>query len=216
MAKIPQMKKFLILVVTVVLFSNGSCQNEKEEESTTEESGPVSTTGDQVPNTSKEGILKNLQSEFKDLDENDVCIVEVGELGNLFVVGFFAHDRGCSVNHMFFEGEQLPGDHTGAKMIMDANNFDKNNLELVQHYHIEVINTFKSILTEVNEDFEQSKELFFTPEVSFVDGKVVSKLWVQRPSGMVKENSYYVSTLTFDNDGNFISLEKSNQFSVAY
>ncbi|CAG5080285.1 hypothetical protein [Parvicella tangerina] len=202
------MKYTIIVVLTILLFCNGSCENKGTDVS----SAPV----DEVQNgglTSKETILEALQEEHPDLEENDVCIVEVEEFDNLFIMGYFAYDLGCTVNRMFFNGVELPGDHTEANQIMAANNFKDNSEKLVENYHIYVINSFKTVIWETNEDFGNK---FSKPQTRIENDKVISELWIQRPSGMIKERSYYLSKLTFDADGNFVSLEKSNQFSVAY
>ncbi|MCB9187959.1 MAG: hypothetical protein H6598_10790 [Flavobacteriales bacterium] len=204
------MKKLLVLGLISFLFIHGSCENKnnKSVESSNQEI---------IENTSshtKETIFDLLKTEYPDLNENDVCIVEVKEFGNLFVMGFFASDRGCGLERMYFDGNELPGDHSKAAEIMLKNDFVTNSEKLTETYHIKVINTFKTVIWSINEDFDQSK--FFEPKTFIEDEKVVSEMWIQRPSGMNKERSYYLSKLSFDMQGNFISLEKTNQFSVSF
>ncbi len=212
MAKMKSMKKLIFLALPILLFSNGSCENETESGA----NEPVPTHEDGGPYTTEDAIFKNLQKEYDGLEKNDVCIVEVEELGTLFVVGFFAHDRGCAVDRMYYNGEELSGDHSQAQKIMNGNDFKYNSEKLVELYHIDVINTFKSVVKTTNEDFEGHSTQFTEPKTYTKGDQVVSELWIQRPSGMVMENSYYLSTLTFDSKGNYVSLEKTKQFSVPY
>lgn len=196
----------------MLTFCNGSCEN-SEKQVDAAPLGPTSSGGDL---TSKEGILKYLQQEYDGLGEEGVCIEEVDSFESLFVVGFFAHDRGCSVDRMYYKGSELSGDHSQANKIMVSNNFKNNAESLVESYHMNVINTFKTIVWDVNEDFE-SKSIKYNKPTTYKEGnKVVSEIWIQRPSGMVKERSYYLSILTFNDEGDFISLEQQHLFSVAY
>lgn len=205
LAKMLLMRNILILILPILLFSNGTCEDQEDKIVESPVSNPLD---------SKEEILAYFQSEHDGLDESDICIVEVEEFENLFVYGYFAHDRGCAVNGMFFKGQELPGDHSKAYLIMNENKFSNNAEQLVENYHIKVINTFKTVVWETNEDFDEGEHS--KPNTDVKDGKITSTLWIQRPSGMIKERSYYLSTLIFDKKGNFVSLEQSNQFSIAY
>lgn len=207
------MKKLFFLFFIMLTFCNGSCEN-SEKQVDAAPVGPALSGGGDL--TSREGILKYLQQEYDGLGEEDVCIEEVDSFENLFVVGFFAHDRGCSVDRMYYKGSELPGGHSQASKIMTSNNFKNDAENVVENYHMDVINTFKTIVWDINEDFE-SKSIAYNKPTTYKEGnKVVSEIWIQRPSGMVKERSYYLSILTFDKDGNFISLEQQQLFSVAY
>lgn len=207
------MKRLLLFSIVALLFLNGSCERKTSTiEAVEGTETPLNNTSSGL--TSKEAIFEHLKTVYPDLDEQDVCIIEVQEFGNLFVMGFFAHDRGCSVNSMFFEGNELPGDHSKAVEIMSKNDFSKDSEKLVNDYHINVANTFKTVVWSINEDFDESQ--FKEPTTYTEDGKVISVLWIQRPSGMIKERSYYLSKLIFDLEGNFVALEKSKQFSISY
>lgn len=203
MAKLTTMKNFIFLILPVLLFSNGACEDKKN--STKEDSGPFLT---------KEAIFAELGKEYEGIQENDVCIEEVEELNTLFVVGFFAYDRGCSVDRIFYNGYQLKGDHSEAYKIMQGNDFKGNSEKLVETYHIQVINVFKTVVWDSNEDFSEGEH--FKPRTRIEGDQVISELWIQRPSGMIRERFYYLSTLTFSKDGNFVSLTTTNQFSVSF
>lgn len=196
------MKKTIILLSISFLFVNGSCESSAQDE----KKGPL---------TSEEAIFESISKEFDGLDKNDLCIEDVSELNHLFVVGFFAYDRGCGLERMFYNGYEIKGDHSDAKKILIDNGFEDDKTKLVETYHKEVILVFKSMIHQSNEDFEKAG-VTFTPANTWIEGgQIISQIWTQKPSGMMPETSYYLSTLVFDLDGNFVSLSNKQNFTVS-
>lgn len=212
MAKITFMRDFLILTALFLLFFNGGCKNNDDNQ----DSAPAPTQIKEGKYTTKAAILTKLQTEYEGIQESDLCIEEVNSLGNFFVVGFFASDKGCGVDQLFFNGFELSKDHSESKIVMDANNFQENSSKAIETYHKDVIHQFKTVLTTASEDFLKGDADFFAPRTSVHEGQVTSEMWILRPSGMIPEASFYLSTLIFDKAGNFVSLTKTKNFSVPY
>lgn len=196
------MKKTIILLSLSFLFVNGSCESSAQDK----KKGPL---------ISEEAIFDSISKEYDGLDKNDLCIEDISELNHLFVVGFFAYDRGCALERMFYNGYEIKGDHSDANKVLIDNGFEENKTKLVETYHKEVILVFKGIVNESNEDFVKS-DVTFTPPNTWKEGnQIISQIWTQNPSGMIPETSYYLSTLVFDLDGNFVSLSKKQNFTVS-
>lgn len=198
-------KSFLFFFVTMSLISSG-CEDKANKNKGNNDKGPY---------TSKESIFELLKKDYPDLEENDVCIVESESFKSLFVVGYFAYDRGCAAEKMFFNGNEIDANHGDAKVVLVTNDFKKNPEDVITNYHLNVINIYKSTLQSENEDFKEAGVSFSTVSTIKSEGTYISQAWVQRPSGMNPENSYYLSKITFDTEGNFISAEKTKQFSVS-
>lgn len=198
------MKKLIVFLTLSTLFLNNACQNNNSSDVRTDEG----------PYTSKEKIMESLKEKYDDISEDDVCIEETSSFKGLFLMGFFAYDRGCSLEKMYYNGNEIPSNHSKANLIMEANDFANNAEKLVEKYHIEVINAFKTVIWDTNDDFSEGEH--FKPRTKKEGDQVISELWIQRPSGMIMERSYYLSTLTFDKDGNFVSITTTNQFSVSF
>lgn len=208
--KIQIMKKYLTGFFILSLFINGSCDGNDSNKGQTDESKEVST----GPLTSEEAIFNYLKEEHEHLTEKDVCISAVPFFGDLFVVGYFAYDKGCGLDKMIFHGNEIKPDHSESKMVLLAGGFGEQPEKAVQEYHIQVFHHFSSVMQKANDSFLKGTVDFTSPQVTKNESEIISEVWVQRPAGMIPENSFYKSTLIFDTEGNFITHKKSQQFSI--
>jgi len=191
------MKNIILLSLSLVIFSACGQKN----------SGSL---------TSKEAIFKHLQKDNADLSYDDVCIDECTLLSDLFIVGYFAHDRGCVNPSYFFKGKKVLLESKIIKDILLNSGFKKDNLKTVENYHKEVTNHYRHILTEMPEEFDSKNHTFTPPTTKILKGMIISTMWVQEPSGMMPQVAFHLSTVIFELDGTFVEHKKSNHFSVAY
>ena len=204
------MKLFILALIlsSIGVFSCSSDSNSQNED------GPIAE--DQINPDSKEGIILLLQKEYPDIDVDDVCIDSCYGLKNLYIVGFFAHDRGCGGARYFFEGKEIKFDDKTIKEVLAHNGFKKNKFEVTEAYHKEIINHYEGMLNTEPERFTEGGETYFVPKVYKEGNRIVSSMWIQERSGMLPEVSYHISRLIADPDGGLIDHSTSNRFTVAY
>lgn len=176
--------------------------------------GPI--TEDQIDPDSKRGIILQLQEEYPELELDDVCIDSCYRLKNLYIVGFFAHDRGCGGARYFFKGKEVTFDDKTVKEVLAHNGFKSNRLEVVEAYHAEVINHYEHDLSSEPERFAEGGETFFAPKVYKEGNRIISTMWIQERGGMLPEVGYHISTLTMDLNGVPVDYSTSNSFIVEY
>lgn len=167
------------------------------------------------PLTSKEAIFKYLQKEQADLSDDDVCIDKCTLLGDLFIVGEFAHDRGCANPSYFFKGKEIELKKKTIKAILTNSGFEEDDLMTVENFHKEVTNHYQHVLVELPEEFDTKKYKFSPPTTKILKGMIISTMWVQEPSGMTPQVAFHLSTVIFEMDGSFVEHKETEQFSVA-
>ena len=191
------MKNILVLLsLSIVVFT--ACGQNK--------SGPLSST---------EAILKYLQKNQPNLSKDDVCIDKCTMLSDLFIVGYFAHDRGCGNPSYFFKGNEIQLKKKSIKAILMNSGFEENNLMTVENYHKEVTNHYRHVLIEAPEEFDTKKYNFTPPTTKILKGMIISSMWVQEPSGMIPQVAFHLSTVIFELDGSFVAHKETEQFVVA-
>ncbi|MFT5780413.1 MAG: hypothetical protein ACI837_003375 [Crocinitomicaceae bacterium] len=177
---------------------------------------PVKKTSNKEDLTTKEGILAHLKKVHEGIEEDDICIDEITGLPELFIVGYFAHDRGCGNSEYYFGGKEVSLNNKVIKQILNKGNFENDNLAAVEAYHIGVVNHYDHSLSSKPDDFDESKFPFTAPDTRIVKGLIVSKTWVQERSGMLPEVHFHLSTVVFELDGNLADHQTSNSFTVEY
>ena len=77
---------------------------------------------------------------------------------------------------------------------------------------------FESSPASDNEDFQKTDTPTYTPPkaTTTADGGRQVGLWIQAPSGMLPENSYYYLTMEFDNHGHIKTIDHNQRFSVKF
>ena len=166
--------------------------------------------------TTADAILNNLKKKNKDLDEDDICIDKINGFNELFIVGYFAHDRGCGNPNYYFAGKEVTLDKKVIKEILLTANFKEDNLAAVEAYHIGVTNHYEHSLSTMPDKFDDSKHAFTEPSTTLLKGMIVSKIWIQQRSGMLPQVSFHLSTLIFELDGTLVDHQISNHFTVKY
>lgn len=204
------MKLFLLAfsILSIGFYSCSSGSNPEGEDGLINE--------DQINPDSREGIILVLQKEYPDIDMNDVCIDSCYGLKNLFIVGFFAHDRGCGGARYFFKGKEISFDDKTTKEVLAHSGFKSNKFEVTEAYHKEIINHYEGMLNTEPERFTEGSEAFFAPRVYKEGNRIISTMWIQERGGMLPEVGYHVSTLTMDLDGVPVDYSTSNAFIIEY
>ncbi|MCB9198519.1 MAG: hypothetical protein H6600_08670 [Flavobacteriales bacterium] len=206
------MRKLVLGLILFILFINGSCDGDQSSEEmkghseeNTEIKGEFNT---------EAAIFKHLQTKNSDLEQNDVCIDKVDEFKDLFLIGYFAYDKGCGLDEIYFNGNEYPTDHSISKEILQTANFQSDPEKAVEKYHINVIHHFRTVIYSNSDDFQKAGYEFSAPKTEKTSENIISTAWVIRPPGMVPETSYFLSRVIFDLEGNFISYEKISQFAI--
>ncbi|NOQ74261.1 MAG: hypothetical protein GQ574_19790 [Crocinitomix sp.] len=166
--------------------------------------------------TNVDAILSHLKEQHKDLDEDDICIDEIDGFSAFFIVGYFAHDRGCGNPDYYFEGEEITLDKKATKKILMNGNFEQDNIAAVEAYHKGVTNHYEYSLSTMPDDFDESKHAFSEPSTVIDKDLIVSEIWIQERSGMLPEVSFHLSMLIVDLEGNLVDHQTSNHFTVQY
>ena len=163
---------------------------------------------------SKESIFKHLQKKNTNLSIDDVCIEECTLLNDLFVVGYFAHDRGCGDPIYFFKGKKIKMKNKTIKEILINSGFEKDNTNTVENYHSEITNHYQHILTVAPEEFDTKNHTFTPPTTRILKGMIISIMWIQEQSGMIPQVVFHRSTVIFELDGTFLEHIKDEHFAV--
>jgi len=188
---------FILLSLSIVIFTG--CEQDR--------SGTL---------TSKEAIFKALQKKHADLSDDDVCIDKCLLLNDLFIVGYFAHDKGCGNPCYFFKGKEVQLKKKTIKAILMNSDFEENNLMTIENYHKEVTNHYQQVLVNAPETFDLKKYNFAPPTTKMWKGMIISTMWIQEPAGMTSQApvNFHLSTVIFELDGSFVKHKKTKQFAV--
>ena len=190
-----------------ISLTSSSCENEKATNSPKIEMGKLITS---------EAIFADLKKDNPDLEKDDVCIDASQYFKTLFIVGFFAHDRGCGNNNYYYQGDKIELSKDVIKQILLDNDFKSNPSKLVESYHIEVINHNNSCLSTQPERFDTINFNFHIPTVIVENGQIISSIWVQQPGGMMPEDVFHKSIVVFHEDGTLDYHKKTDKYTVPY
>ncbi len=207
------MTKTSIFILSSILFitlSSNSCNNDKK---TNPNKNPKEET---MKLNSEEAIFNHFAQLYPGLSEDDLCIDAPASFKDMFIVGFFAHDRGCGNNVYFYKGDSITLNDTTIQQILIDNGFKNSPSQVVEKYHLEIVNINKISLTNVPSEFDTTTYEFFPPKTYVEDNMIYSSIWVQRPSGMIPEVRFYLSNLVFDTKGKLVSSSQTKTFSVDY
>ncbi|MFT5860557.1 MAG: hypothetical protein ACI865_002670 [Flavobacteriaceae bacterium] len=203
--------KIIFTSITLLSLVIYSCSS-----TTTSSEGNNITTDNQAVTDYRATIINQLQTEYGEIDLNDVCIDSSYGIKNLFIVGFFAHDRGCGGARYFFKGKEITFDAKTTQLVLVNSGFKSKMLEITEAYHEEVLNHYEHDLSSEPERFIEGGETFFTPKVEKKGNQIISTMWIQERGGMLPEVSYHLSTFVISLDGTPIEHTTSNRFTVDY
>ena len=190
----------LILINSFLIFSISQC-------------GLSNSKGDL---TTPAAILNHLKKEHTDLDENDICIDEIDGFTELFIVGYFANDRGCGSPDYYFEGKEITlGKRTIQKILMNGN-FEEDNLAAVEAFHMGVTNHYNYSMNTISANFDTTQYAFSPPKTFLNKDIITSEIWIQEQGGMLQEVTFHLSTLTVMLDGTLADHQISNRYTVQY
>ncbi len=214
------MKIILITTTMFILTLFTACTSGKEG-SESGEKGGTETTDNESPKGdagSDDWIMGQLREKYPEISDDDVCIVRPQSFNNVALVGMFAHDRGCGGSLAYFGGEK--GDIRGlAPKILNDNGWSDRNKrsELALNYTKQVIQVWDGLMEESTENFDSHGEFQFSEPLSTVeDGEVTVTCWVKAPAGMLKADNFYHLTVVYSGDGEVLSKDITNRFSVEY
>lgn len=199
--------KNLLLLLTTVIFSIGLCSSGCTNEEQSDNLGKF---------VSEEAIFNEVKKQYDGISKDDVCIDEIKDFKTLFIVGFFAHDRGCGDNQYFYKGHSIELDEKNIQTILVDNGFNTDKIKTVEKYHNLIINHLNSTLDDTPKRFDTLNYEFHPPKVWEEDGQIISSIWVQKPGGMMPEDSFYLSVFIVDDKGMKISHSKKNKFTVPF
>ncbi len=166
--------------------------------------------------TSEEVIFNAIQKDYEGIQKVDVCIDEMKSFKTLFLVGFFAHDRGCDVSQYFYKGDSIQMTDVAIRTILMDNGFKDNKTAVVEAYNAEVTNHLNSVLTVAPATFDTVTYEFHAPKTWEENNQIISHIWVKTPGGMIPEDTFFLSEFIVDGDGKVISHKKMNKYSVSY
>ncbi len=201
---------FILSSLLVLLLCSNSCNN--GEKGNSNENSKKET----MKLNSKEALFEKYSQLYPGISGNDVCIEEMKSFKDFFVVGLFAHDRGCGDNAYYYKGDSIALTDENIQKILIDNGFKNKPSETIEKYHLEVVNINKNNLTTVPDKFDTLSYEFFPPKTYIEDDMIYSSIWVQRPSGMIPEVRFYLSNLVFDTKGKLVSSSQTKAFSVDY
>ena len=149
-------------------------------------------------------------------DPNDFCTEKANSFKGVVSLGWFAHDRGCMGD------EILVGTEIGKREDMTVKALELNGWkekdkqqDLALNWSKEVILSWESALDSSNEDCELASTPTFEAPKSVKNGTGWQvTLWVQRPSGMIPQTSYYQLQIDFEASGKVSTQKKVNSFVV--
>jgi hypothetical protein len=155
----------------------------------------------------------------KDFSINDICINRPSEFKDLVLVGFFAHDRGCSGGLKFFKGKEVNND-TGYPAILNENGWkDKIKREVIALNWVKNVSLAWSIpLESEDEDFKKQEEYTFMPPTVTTNGDEISvAIWVREQSGKMAGASFHLLTVVFSiAEADIIRSQITDRFNVEY
>lgn len=202
-----EIMKNLFLILFGVLLSFMLCSSSCNNQSKDAELGEFLT---------EEAIFNEVKKEYQGITKNDVCIDQVKAFKTLFILGFFAHDRGCGDNRYFYKGNEIQLNDENIQLILIDNGFKVDQLKTVQTFHTDVINHSNSVLTSVPTNFDTASYEFHAPKTWEENGQIISSVWIQRPGGMIPEDNFYLSVYVVNKKGIQISHSKQNKFTVPF
>lgn len=134
--------------------------------------------------------------------KGDVCVVIPNDFKHIAAIGTFANDRGCMSDGYYFAGEFTSLEQVTPEALEYCGWRDQSKREqLALNWVKQVIVVWESALHTKPENFPQSS--FFKPQVQTVDGKVIVKLWIREPAGMLNRADYRAEEYTFSESGKF-------------
>jgi hypothetical protein len=193
-----------ISIFTVLCLCSSGCNNDQKQ---TVEMGQY---------LDEQSIFEDIKKEYPDIEKNDVCIDASQYFKTLFIVGFFAHDRGCGDEYYYYKGNKIVINNDKIKEILMDNGFENNKTKLIEEYHQEIINHNNTCLYSAPDNFDTINYVFESPKVWIEKDLIISSFWIQQPGGMMPEAVYEKSVLIFKNDGAFESHKNVELFTVSY
>lgn len=189
---------FVALAISLIGFSDVSAQEE--------------------PGKKKIMEMYELYTGYTFSDPSDFCIDEPKSFHEVFVLGSFASDLGCSSEHVLVK-DNLGEIDSLSSMAFKANGWldplKRNDLAL--KWVMEVLLAWSNPLAVGNTDFDKDfTPTFHPPAVNNVNGEIQVVVWVKRPAGMTRANRYYEFTVLFDEAGNTLSKRRDSAFSARY
>ena len=147
-------------------------------------------------------------------EADDVCIIRPESFKGLILIGFFAHDRGCSGTECLYNREKFSTKSISAQVLNDNGWSDKELRESLILRWIKEVETVWSSLVETAPD--KFGDGFEKPTATKDDKGYTAVYWMQRPAGMLPEDNYDKIKLVFNLKGEIISSEKLSTKRIKY
>lgn len=196
----------LVYIFSIFILFCSACSSEKVNEQ-------------KVDLSKDENVIAELNksSEHK-FSSNDVCIERPDSFKDLILVGYFAHDRGCTGNIVFYKGVESTVSEIYTTLLKDHGWAKKVNREkLAINLVTQVLLKWVSPLFSEPKDFSQNSMHSFSPPMAREEqNEVIVSTWVLEPAGMQPESSYYLFTAAFNDKGEMTRSEMTDRFSVNY
>jgi hypothetical protein len=157
-------------------------------------------------------LRAQLLAEHPNTDKNDICLDEITEFKNLIMVGYFAHDRGCTNFTPYYFGKKKQFSTAFNEELMRENGYSESPDKLIKAFHFNIVNIENSILHRIPEQQDSTLNLLYHEyTLELENDTYVSKVWIRHPSGMLPENKYAESIAYFEKStGAFIRSESMN------
>ncbi len=201
------MRKNLIYIFCLLLLACSDNSNDS-----TESNADLST---------DEKVLEELNKGRTDknkINKDDICIERPEKFKDLILIGYFAHDRGCMGNEVFYKGNRSTIDKVTAEVLMDAGWKDKVQREAIAiQYVVKVLLQWEIPLETEPENFKSNGDYTFMPPTAITENSETTvSVWTREPPGMAREDYFYLFTVTFGKNGEIVKSQVTDRFTVSY
>lgn len=159
--------------------------------------------------TNEKVIAVLTQIKGVELEKRDLCIQRETHFEDLVIVAFFAHDKGCMGDHIFYKGQYVSTRNHAQQIFKDHDWGQQNKEKLAMQYTQEVLLAWETVLTQYASELQEDFGDFHPPKITTTEQQEIEIiLWVREPVGMLPQNEYYKARILFDSDGNFVSMKR--------
>lgn len=202
-----EIMKNLFIILSTIVFTIGLTSSGCSNDTKNDDLGKFVT---------EDAIFNEIKKEHEGISKDDVCIDQIKDFKTLFILGFFAHDRGCGNNQYYYKGHLIELTDKDIQSILVDNGFQENKNVTVEKFNKDVINHLNYVQTTLPENFDTVNYEFYPPKVWEEDNQIISSVWVKRPGGMMPEDRFHLSVLIMDSEGVKLSHSIKNKFTVPY
>lgn len=163
-------------------------------------------------------LLNEGRTDKNKINKDDVCIERPEKFKDLILIGYFAHDRGCVGNEVFYKGKRSTIDEVTPNVLMDNGWNDKVKREAIAIQYVVIVLLHWDIPLETEPDnFKDNGDYTFMPPTAKTENNETTvSVWTREPPGMAREDYFFLFTVTFGSNGEIVKSQVTDRFSVSY